>query len=394
MNNPAGRRPLYVRAMPSKQALAANALWAAILMMPLGVTAQTPLAWRQCAAIADDTERLHCYDAAAKSLTPANPKKESSPDDVISVGEEKKLVPVEPLLLDMEKFSVDKKPSEGLAADADDEADTDRGWLARSWDLNMKDTNDRFAIRPYRANYFLPMVFNTRPNKSPHTPTRDDTLLYDGRIKKAEAQFQISLKARIWNDVLDTPVDFWVGYTQRSFWQIYNTNWSAPFRETDYEPEFIATIPLRTNVAWFPIRLFGIGAVHQSNGQSGSLSRSWNRVYAMAGFEHNHWSLLARGWYRIPESGSSDDNPDLSDYMGYGDLIAHYQWREYTLEALARLNPKTNRGALQLDFTFPISGFLRGYVRFFDGYGESLIDYNHETRSLGIGLYISDWKIR
>ncbi|MDU5726766.1 MAG: phospholipase A, partial [Neisseria sp.] len=42
-------------------------------------------------------------------------------------------------------------------------------------------------------------------------------------------------------------------------------------------------------------------------------------------------------------------------------------------------------------YTFPIKGKLKGVVRGFHGYGESLIDYNHKQNGIGFGLMFNDW---
>ncbi|MFX6372590.1 phospholipase A, partial [Acinetobacter baumannii] len=70
-----------------------------------------------------------------------------------------------------------------------------------------------------------------------------------------------------------------------------------------------------TNSFW------GFGAVHQSNGKSGLLSRSWNRIYGTMIFDAGPLAFATKIWWRIPEDektdpyqASGDDNPNIEDY--------------------------------------------------------------------------------
>jgi len=135
------------------------------------------------------------------------------------------------------------------------------------------------------------------------------------------------------------------------------------------------------------------GFTHQSNGRSGSLSRSWNRVYTEFILERGNSYVSFKPWFRIPESSSSDDNADIEDFLGHFELRGLHKHQQHTFNILFRNNFKTsrNRGAIELGWSFPIHNKLRGYVQWFNGYGESLLDYNNHTNSIGFGVQLSDW---
>jgi len=46
---------------------------------------------------------------------------------------------------------------------------------------------------------------------------------------------------------------------------------------------------------------------------------------------------------------------------------------------------------VQVDYGFPLNRLLRGHVQVFDGYGESMIDYNHRATYIGVGISLLEW---
>lgn len=243
-----------------------------------------------------------------------------------------------------------------------------------------------FGITPHRPNYILPLSYNDAPHGSVFSAQNDELELDNWEIK-----FQISFKVPVGEDLFDGRGQVYFAYSQVSFWQAFNDDHSSPFRETNYEPEvFIATLNDWRILGWVN-RVNTLGFVHQSNGRSEPLSRSWNRIYANLLFERGNLVLSLKPWWRIPESESEDDNPDIEDYLGHYEAQLVYSRDSRSRSALLRYNASTGRGALQLDWTFPIRKRLKGYLQYFNGYGESLIDYNAQSRRIGLGVVLTDW---
>lgn len=197
--------------------------------------------------------------------------------------------------------------------------------------------------------------------------------------KADELHFEFSFERPITYDALGLGEKISFAYAQNSWWQI--TQDSAPFRESNYRPELYVSAPVP-----FADEL-KIGAMHESNGKGGEESRSWNRLYAQSTWSADGFSITPRAWYAF---WLDRTNEDIADYMGYGDLRASYTFGKQRLSALWRNNlhfDGSNCGAIELNYSFPIfnSGFY-GYLRYFNGYGESLADYKRSVNKIGIGL--------
>lgn len=266
--------------------------------------------------------------------------------------------------------------------------------MSKLWELDAADKRRKFVVRTHLPNFLLPLHYTNDLNRSPQSPTRpagSPNLRYE----PIEAKLQVSLRAKAASDVLLPAADLWLAYTQRSLWQLWNAQESAPFRSSDYQPEAIYVIPVPESMRPLPFgwqwRMVQAGVAHQSNGQAVPLSRSWNRVYVGAGFERGEFGVEWRVHRRIDESRTDDDNPDLTNFIGRGEVRATWLPGLATAALTWRTNLRAlDRGSLQLDWTYPVdsdepSG-LRWYIQMFTGYGETLLDYNHRQTTLGLGL--------
>ena len=349
----------------------------------------------QCTLLQDNALRLACYDKVfAAQLPPEQPLSEHEADgkpqlDVVQS--------VRQSIGNKEATLVFDTP-EGQAEPSQELADAAAAYtpLSQMYDLDANDPHGILTVREHNPMYLMPVWYNSSPNYAPSSPTRGATSQERfSDQKRIETKMQVSFKSKIAEDLFKSRADLWFGYTQKSDWQIYNQGRrSAPFRNTDYEPEIFITQPVKAQLPWGGrLRMLGVGFAHQSNGQSRPESRSWNKVYAMAGMEWGKLTVIPRVWMRLfDSSGEDNDNPDLTKYLGYGDVKLQYRLNDkHNFSTTLRYNPKSGYGAAEAAYTFPIKGKLQGVVRGFHGYGESLIDYNHKQSGIGFGLMFNGW---
>jgi phospholipase A1/A2 len=313
----------------------------------------------RCAAIPNHEDRLKCYDSVASRGNS-------------SITEE----PFQQL---------HESPSSGTAAGA-----TTPTALSVRWELEPETQQGLWRVRPYRPLFILPVRYSDNPNNFPQTPTQSP-LPVSQQLDNSEAEFQLSLKSKAVENIFGYRADLWLAYTQQSQWQVYNSTISRPFRETNYQPEIFLVIPAHYDLFGLTGRFVDLGLVHQSNGRADPLSRSWNRAYAQFGFERGNFALLVRPWYRFKEDIATDNNPDIDHYMGRGDVTAIYKVGRQELTLLARLNAGSGYGAAEGTWSFPVDDRLKGYIKLFTGYGETMIDYNWKQTSIGVGFLLADW---
>ena len=287
-----------------------------------------------------------------------------------------------------QKESVDSKPMTRML--------NDRGLVEA---LNR---SNRFVLTPHKRNYILPLSYSDSPNTNPYEQAvanneSEESIAFSD-LKHAEFEFQLSVKILIRENLFNDNGHLYLGYTNHSLWQVYNRQTSAPFRETNHQPELILNFTNDFEIFGFRNVINEISLNHQSNGQSGVLSRSWNRIMLNSVFEGDNFSFSLNPWYRLPEDKprfpgdpNGDDNPDITNYMGNFQFTGAYRHGKNIFSLELRNNLKSDsRGALELAWTFPISSTMRGYLNYFDGYGHSLIDYNDKQQVVGLGITFTD----
>ena len=258
-------------------------------------------------------------------------------------------------------------------------------------------TDDENVLRPFtlmahKPNFILLASYNSNPNNDPWREASGDPNL---ELDTVEAQFQVSIKVPLAVDLFKNKVDIFGAYTVRSFWQVYNSDLSAPFRETNYSPEAWLQFRNDWSIWGFKNSVNMFGFVHQSNGRNEPISRSWNRIFANFVFEKGNLVFGIKPWYRISEDEADDNNPDITDYLGHGELLAAYKWRGHVFSIISRNNLESgfSRGAVEGTWSFPLGSYkyVKGYVQGFTGYGQSLIDYNSYESTVGFGFAVTDW---
>lgn len=282
--------------------------------------------------------------------------------------------------------------------------------LSRFWELQRGTDCDTFGLRGYRP-FSVMWSGSDGVNNQPSAPAPGHTVLTPFNYKRSETRLQLSVRTKLAKGLLVSGSDdgtdsdsLWVGYTQQSYWQLFNGPISRPFRTTDHEPELIYIYPHQIDLpGGWKYRLSGLGLNHQSNGQSLPLSRSWNRVYLMGAVEKElggdaSLNLQARLWQRLSEPSGGDDNPGISDFIGRAELAGHWQINKvHSLGMTLRHSLQSAaRGSVKLEWmkastAIADSASLRYHVQLFSGYGDSLIDYNRRRNVLSVGLSLADW---
>lgn len=222
----------------------------------------------------------------------------------------------------------------------------------------------------HKENFFLPIFVN-------------DNKQATNAVDKTEIKYQFSIKIDL---VTSKKSSFSFAYTQKSFWQLYDSLNSEPFRETNYNPEFFYRVGSQ-GVIW------DLGLEHESNGEEEPASRSWDRAYTRLQLRTTNFKLKLKLWHIIREEiygPSYAERPvTLKDHLGIGELALSWRISKLVLKNLFRYNPSSGYGFQEHWILYPLFNSIYFSLIYSKGHGSSLRDYNRSIESYGLGIIIN-----
>lgn len=223
----------------------------------------------------------------------------------------------------------------------------------------------------HRDNYFITGIpMNQQPTRN-----------------NSDIKYQISFKQRLRKTPLPGGLFPYITYSQKAFWDIYRD--SKPFDEINFNPGLALVRPFF--LKGHRLAYATLSLEHESNGRDSVYSRSWNfMAFSLRSQLDERWIVGLRFW--LPMS-YKDDNPDLMDYVGYAEANATYRIKpdKWSVDITAKKGKGWNRrGSIQAQLNWRPFKDENQYLmlQWFQGYGESLIDYREHTSMIRIGFML------
>jgi outer membrane phospholipase A len=251
----------------------------------------------------------------------------------------------------------------------------------------------RSAVAPAAAGSLDPMA-PVAPAAAPAAPNalafHEPMYFVVGGQDPESARFQVSFRYRIF-DALGVVAEtfplvrgLYFGYTQTSVWDLSSD--SKPFRDTSFRPSLFYEWVLSDPDSGGRASLAG-GYEHESNGKDGADTRSIDTLFLQPELRHyladgvTYVGLIPKLWVYLDK----DENRDIPDYRGYGQLGLRFGRDDGLLLAALLRRGSEGHGSTQLDLSYPlrrsvfsgVGAFL--HFQYFRGYGETLRDYNESN---------------
>lgn len=209
----------------------------------------------------------------------------------------------------------------------------------------------------------------------------------------SDVKFQLSIAQRLTKSKLPFDTYLFIQYTQKTFWNVFQK--SLPMHDMNFNPGIgLGHLIIRHN------KYIGKGYLmveHESNGRDSTASRSWNRItLATALVLSNNVEAQFKIWAPIVDGKY---NKDLLKYKGIFQLAANYRTdnKRFNCGLIVTQRKKWMAFNTQIELSYKFNNNENQYffLQYYNGFGESLLDYNKFESMLRIGFVIkpSDFSI-
>jgi outer membrane phospholipase A len=261
-----------------------------------------------------------------------------------------------------------------------------------------------FDLSPKIDPATLPAVETSIAEYVPWRFSAHEPIYFVAGPDRPNAKFQVSFKYQLFDPEAPLAKAFWpvsglhVAYSQTSLWDWEGE--SAPFFDSSYRPEVLWVAPdLKFDRGLVSRIGLQAGLQHESNGKSGEDSRSLNIVYVRPsitfGDRDDGWFVTLAPRFQAYVFGFDEGNDNIKDYRGYGELsVIAGQRNGLQLRTTARVGDDWDKGSIQFDLSHPIGPLVGNnidlylHAQYFNGFGESLLEFDESTSVFRLGLSI------
>ena len=203
----------------------------------------------------------------------------------------------------------------------------------------------------------------------------------------SDVKIQISFQQRLTKSTLPWNTYLYLFYSQKAIWHVFRN--SLPFRDLNFNPGIgLSRFIIIKN------RLVGKATLmieHESNGRDATASRSWNKI-SIAGDAYISPFLMAHAKYWIPIV-DGQYNRDILRYSGI--YQAGFQAKSLDDKWVLDMTLIKRKGwnfnfntVVQLGYRINHNSNQFIMLQYYNGYGESLLDYKQYHSRIRFGLLI------
>lgn len=203
----------------------------------------------------------------------------------------------------------------------------------------------------------------------------------------SDVKFQISIAQKLTRSVLPWHTYIFLMYTQKTFWNVFEK--SLPMHDLNFNPGIGWSKPFFNKDRY--VGKLTLLLEHESNGRDSIQSRSWNRISIGGSVLIDPW-IMVYGKVWIPII-NGQNNRDILNYCGIyqtgveiATLDRKFIW-DITFVKRKGWNLNFNT-IFEFSWRFHKKSNQYFFLQYYNGYGESLLDYNQFHSRLRAGIVI------